>query len=588
MLVLKNAGKVMAEGGEPLVNAEVNALRVENTNAFAFGVVTTGPIRIYWGDGSYTDVGVKTTNYLVVKNYASVGNWNITISGASNIMILYFNNYVSNNKINTNLTWLRQFNNLKSLFLYCATFSGELGSVIDSMKVEWLYVEVPTAVPYTFNVSNCKSFWQRCKYIYFSSSYNIGAGSLSDIDMNLECAYIRLYYLRLTGSMAGIIKNGYTKLTDISIQTWVTQTFPFANISDWVIPDTLKTIVHLGDCGTYGSLNGFNFKNLISFYLPGAFSSPLDLRTNTTFINAIQQRMAYFILNGLMNTETVFDLSTFTLANYSHVIINTNEGYNKSFGDLTALSKKVTNSFYVYGGLNNGAITGVVDSSCIALYISFGNIDINVSATEFKLIAVRSAVSMVGLPNFIGDLSGCEFTSTNNAGFGVTIIRCPNIHGDVTTFTYNTTWYESNYDSIMLSSCQNLNGDLSKFPLWCNKYKISLNNCAYTNIPGFIRKVFVNRNTCLKAAGGMTAIYVQGNVDNNQLTGIEQQPPLGTFAGNINDLTEVQIDNLEAGKDYTGIGTSIPWTDKECIWILTKLKNSATDSSLRYRSTWSY
>ena len=38
MLVLKNGGNVIAEAGKPLVNNEVNALRIENTNAFSLGL----------------------------------------------------------------------------------------------------------------------------------------------------------------------------------------------------------------------------------------------------------------------------------------------------------------------------------------------------------------------------------------------------------------------------------------------------------------------------------------------------------------------------------------------------------------------
>lgn len=84
----------------------------------------------------------------------------------------------------------------------------------------------------------------------------------------------------------------------------------------------------------------------------------------------------------------------------------------------------------------------------------------------------------------------------------------------------------------------------------------------------------------------MTNIQVQGNVDNNLLTGTIQQPPLGTYAGNVHDLTEQQIDFLAQGLDYTGTGTSTPWTDKELIWVMSNLKNSSVDSSLRYRVTW--
>ena len=88
--------------------------------------------------------------------------------------------------------------------------------------------------------------------------------------------------------------------------------------------------------------------------------------------------------------------------------------------------------------------------------------------------------------------------------------------------------------------------------------------------------------------GGTTTISMQGNVDNNLLTGTYKQPNLGTYTGNINNLTEAQIDFLAQGLDYTGTGTNIPWTDKEKIWFMVHCKNSSTDSSSRYRVTISY
>ena len=116
-----------------------------------------------------------------------------------------------------------------------------------------------------------------------------------------------------------------------------------------------------------------------------------------------------------------------------------------------------------------------------------------------------------------------------------------------------------------------------------NKRYIYLNNCSYTGIPNFVRNVFTQRNTCLKATGGTTTINVANNVDNASVTGVLQRGSLGTYTGNQNDLTETQIDNLANGLDYTGTGSNVAWTDKEKIWWLLNCKNSSTDSSSRYR-----
>lgn len=63
---------------------------------------------------------------------------------------------------------------------------------------------------------------------------------------------------------------------------------------------------------------------------------------------------------------------------------------------------------------------------------------------------------------------------------------------------------------------------------------------------------------------------------------------MGSYTGNMNDLTETQIDNLANGLDYMGNGSNTPWTDKEKIWFLVNCTNSSVDSSSRYRVTINY
>lgn len=164
-----------------------------------------------------------------------------------------------------------------------------------------------------------------------------------------------------------------------------------------------------------------------------------------------------------------------------------------------------------------------------------------------------------------------------------------NLYADITTFTFDT-WYNITkvYGVIYLYNNPHFTGNLGNLTLWSNKSKIYLQNCAYTNIGGFVNNVFTQRNTCLKATGGVTNINVANNVDNNLLTGVLQRGSLGTYTGNQNDLTETQIDNLSNGLDYTGSGSNTAWTHKEKIWWLVNCKNSSTDNSSRYRCTISY
>lgn len=72
------------------------------------------------------------------------------------------------------------------------------------------------------------------------------------------------------------------------------------------------------------------------------------------------------------------------------------------------------------------------------------------------------------------------------------------------------------------------------------------------------------------------------------LTGTYQQPDLGTYTGNINDLTEGQIDDLATGLDYDELGTNVIWSTLEKVWILENLEVSSGDSDLRYGFSFTY
>lgn len=65
------------------------------------------------------------------------------------------------------------------------------------------------------------------------------------------------------------------------------------------------------------------------------------------------------------------------------------------------------------------------------------------------------------------------------------------------------------------------------------------------------------------------------------LTGIYQEPDLGTYAGNINDLTEQQITDLANGVAFGAVA----WSTLEKAWILENLEVSSGDSTKRYGFT---
>jgi hypothetical protein len=101
------------------------------------------------------------------------------------------------------------------------------------------------------------------------------------------------------------------------------------------------------------------------------------------------------------------------------------------------------------------------------------------------------------------------------------------------------------------------------------KNSIEVSNAA-------VETYFTNRATYINA----TKPHIDGSSE--YLTGIYQQPDLGTYAGNINALTETQITNLANGNDEDGLGDSVSWSILEKVWILENLRISASDNYKRY------
>lgn len=598
MLVLKNSNHVLAEGGMPLVNNEVNALMIENTNTFSFGVITTGPIRVYWGNGSYADIGVKTSRFNVTKNYTSIGNYNITITGVENITELHFD-YGNNNKINTSVIWFIQFINLILLNCRGAYFTGSVSQVINSYLKKLLKLTWSNNTKSIVNLNECTEFCNRALVICINNSFvaNIAYCDLTTIFFNPDILYLELVSDKIVGKLDNIINTKFTSIGCLIIYNEQASN-PIStslDINTLLLPSTCKTFQIGGlECFPY-DITSFNFVSLIKTNFAKLRTSNIDLTDNTSFRNALCYNLIEITFWALMAGRTIkLNLNDFVKASYINININCSDEGNLCTGDVGALISKTISQFWMVGGKlgtdGNYTTAGTIQKfSGNVLFLEKSNVIL--TADVFKTIASNS--NLVGLrlnklPNFTGDISNTVFTNNLAYWNGFGISEMPNLYCDITTLSFNSTQWVSSYGSATFNNNPKFTGNLANLTLWANKSVVNLSNCAYTNISGFVRKVFANRNACLKAAGGMTTILVQGNVDNNLLTGIEQQPPLGSYTGNINDLTEAQIDKLGAGNDYTGTGSSTPWTDKEKIWIMTKLKNSSADSSLRYRATISY
>ena len=160
-----------------LANNELNALRIENTDRITIGFVTTGPISISWGDGTILNLTTQTSRYNASKLYSSIGNWNIVKTNPENVKEIYFDiyaGYKNVNKINTPVNYLLQFDNLTSMYIHDGTFSGNIGPVLAKLqKLEKIYLRfvVIGRNSYTINITDAKTFWPKCKYLFIQSSF---------------------------------------------------------------------------------------------------------------------------------------------------------------------------------------------------------------------------------------------------------------------------------------------------------------------------------------------------------------------------------------------------------------------------------
>lgn len=592
MIIKRTSAGVLVTSAGICCNNEVSALTIANTNYFKFQLMNSGPVVINWGDSNATNLtSSQTTTYVTLTHtYTASGTYNIVITQPQNITALSFNGSTWNGgKITSTVSWFTQFYNLTRLEVTDATFTGELSTVMEKSLPKLVYLNLFTSSNncFTINTANCKNTFSRLTYLNFGVYYNI-AGRFSDINLNTAITYIAVgdsnsgLGLPLSGNIDGIFKNGYTVLTylNLGFGKSITSTLSFDN---FIIPDTLVSM-SVGIPAAYPifSLANFNFKNLTLFKI-GGFSA-IDLSSNATFTTFASRSGLSLMLNTIPSVNLTLDLSKITSTSITSITIyNSIVGYNKAYGSIDNFINNFngTAGLFIGGSSNDGSVYGTVPATYAGTSLSLQYVDVTITGSTISVLLAKTNVTLVSLPNATGTISACTVKNP------VIITYMPNLYCDITTLTF-AGWYTTSYGDIQFWRNPHFTGDLSTLPLFANKHGVSFSYCAYTGIPGFIRNIFTNRNTCLKAAGGYTYLSVNNNADNASLTGTYQQPTLGSYTGNVNDLTETQLTNLSAGLDYTGTGTTTAWTDKEKIWLLVNLKNSSTDTSSRYRVSISY
>lgn len=144
--------------------------------------------------------------------------------------------------------------------------------------------------------------------------------------------------------------------------------------------------------------------------------------------------------------------------------------------------------------------------------------------------------------------------------------------------------FPASLESLELSS-NSLSGSIGNIGQgsWVDLFSDDLNNNSFTGTNEHVDILFINRASYTQTSKGVT---LQNNTE--LLTGTYQQPDLGTYPDDINDLSETQITNLAAGNDYDGSGVNVVWSILEKVWVLENLEKGAGDTDPRYGFSFTY
>jgi hypothetical protein len=199
----------------------------------------------------------------------------------------------------------------------------------------------------------------------------------------------------------------------------------------------------------------------------------------------------------------------------------------------------------------------------------------------FNRIATTFRFQVEG-SNMFGDIE--TFNQPHIKPSSIFSVAYCKVYGDCTFLSGITAasifmYYIQNYNSQFLTNLEYIVKQPNRTTL--SFYASSFTNTDLDVIINAIFEYRANYNNSISKS--LQIQYCSGKT-----SGTYQQPDLGTFTGNINNLTETQIDNLVAGLDYTGSGTNIAWTVREKMWILVNLDVSSTNANARYSWTITY
>ncbi|MFW6243362.1 MAG: hypothetical protein ACOC2W_04315, partial [bacterium] len=383
----------------------------------------------------------------------------------------------------------------------------------------------------------------KCDLIYNISSLNINSksnlktlnldflsGDISNIILPTNLEFLKLDFSEISGSFETVTipnKLNYLSLNDID-----NINFSF-------------------------DLTGYDSKNLVSIYANDSnlTGDPQNILSNSNLndiflnYNNLTGVIDYSLNQNnieLSNNNLTFDFNNMSTNNNNSLRLNNNNSIGL-FQNCSFIGVKILN-------LSNMGISGnfVFSNFSDLIQLSINNNNISGDLTNITSSNIFSSnLKNLDLSNnnFTGDI-----TNWNISNFRWVIIGENNFIGDVSNWVLNSEWEIINFNN--LSNITGLNNLI--FHLFDNR-------TIYTN---FFRRTFNFTNI--------------DEISNNPTQWVIEQGDFGTYTGNLNQISESEINNLKDGNDFDNTGTNTPWTPGHCIWWIKNAKKQTDINTNRF------
>jgi len=526
------------------IGGNATTLDVSNLNFINLNVENMSN---FIGNPSGWTFNTGLTSFILYNQYldGDITNWDFTNTHLNNFIIYGSqNNYPVDSKLSGSLSGWTFPNTIQSFSIY--------------------FVSGITSVPINYTGNTLLS-----SVTYYALN-NVDQ-DINDFKFNNNIQGIQFYYFYGKGKLHGDIGTFVIPLSATSI------TFNNASLTGDISLITLTSKLNYFDV-SYNYLSG----DVIDMTIPNSLTG-LNVNSNSG-VTFTLSNTPYFSgkTSGVFHTKNMNGLNVNNISgitgNLSNLIID------NTFSSLYMYSN---NNFYCdLSKLNISNIYNFNATNCLNLYGDLSN--------WFTGTTICTSLDLSGDEQLSGDTGGWNL---NN--FDYFVIDYTNLSGQLKWNNVNhlqaaSTKISSNIATdfnfsngaywVDLRSCQNLIGNLSGVTLKFSQVYFYINGCTgITGSDSFIDYLFINR----KNFNGYSLSVGISNIGDSVTDGTRELGdtgtfPLGTGGTGQWDLTESQVNFLVAGLDYTGIGSSTPWTQGQKVYWMENANISSINGNRRY------